>query len=158
MNRKLIEPIQYKYIPSKRVTYIYSPLINGVTRDNRVSECALLPALCNYKKRVQLFLPLLPPPVHIIDLSGPQNIVDVCLQETGGLGVHCVIDNGGMYIYTGKLSIVRLKFFKECDLCSPPFVYIPFSFGWLFFVRPDDRFFLSEATTGTGVSPLYIRS
>ena len=44
--------------------------------------------------------------------------------------MHCVIDNGGMYIYTGKLSIVRLKFFKECDLCSPPFVSLSASAGY----------------------------
>ena len=34
--------------------------------------------------------------VRVIDLSGSQSIVDICLQETGGLGVHCVVDNGGI--------------------------------------------------------------
>ena len=36
--------------------------------------------------------------MRVIDLSGSQSIVDICLQETGGLGVHCVIDNGGTHI------------------------------------------------------------
>ena len=44
-------------------------------------------------------LPPLLPPVRVVDLSGNQSIVDVCLQETGGLGVHCVIDNGGKTLH-----------------------------------------------------------
>ena len=39
-------------------------------------------------------------------MSGSQSIVDICLQETGGLGVHCVIDNGGIY----TLSLEPLAF------------------------------------------------
>lgn len=34
--------------------------------------------------------------VKVVDLSTASNLVDVCLQETGGLGVNCIIDNGGM--------------------------------------------------------------
>lgn len=49
--------------------------------------------------------------VRIIDMSSTQNIVDVCLQETGGLGVNCIIDSGGkcivyMTILT-SISIMR---------------------------------------------------
>ena len=35
--------------------------------------------------------------VRVIDLSSSQSLVEVCLQETGGLGVNCIIDNGGIY-------------------------------------------------------------
>ena len=38
--------------------------------------------------------------VRVIDLSGSLSVVDVCLQETGGLGVHCVVDNGGITTLT----------------------------------------------------------
>ena len=31
-------------------------------------------------------------------MSSTQNLIEVCLQETGGLGVDCVIDNGGIVI------------------------------------------------------------
>ena len=34
--------------------------------------------------------------VRIVDMSSTQNIVDVCLQETGGLGVNCIVDSGGI--------------------------------------------------------------
>ena len=34
--------------------------------------------------------------VRVVDLSSSQNLVDLCLQETGGLGVNCIIDSGGM--------------------------------------------------------------
>ena len=33
--------------------------------------------------------------VRVIDLSAGQNLVDLCMQETGGLGVSCIIDSGG---------------------------------------------------------------
>ena len=35
--------------------------------------------------------------VRVIDLSSSQNLVELCLQETGGLGVNCIIDNGGTH-------------------------------------------------------------
>jgi len=42
-----------------------------------------------------MWSPLVLPAVRIIDLSSTQNLIDVCLQETGGLGVNCAIDSGG---------------------------------------------------------------
>lgn len=42
-----------------------------------------------------IWSPLVLPAVRIIDLSSTQNLIDVCLQETGGLGVNCAIDSGG---------------------------------------------------------------
>ncbi len=33
--------------------------------------------------------------VKLVDLSSTSNLVDVCLQETGSLGVNCIIDAGG---------------------------------------------------------------
>ena len=36
------------------------------------------------------------PIVRVIDLSAGQNLVDLCMQETGGLGVNCIIDSGGI--------------------------------------------------------------
>ena len=33
--------------------------------------------------------------VRVVDLNTTPNLVDVCLQETGGLGVKCIIDSGG---------------------------------------------------------------
>lgn len=32
--------------------------------------------------------------VRVIDLSSGASLADVCLQETGGLGVDCIIDDG----------------------------------------------------------------
>ncbi len=32
--------------------------------------------------------------VRVIDMSSGVNLSDVCLQETGGLGVDCIIDDG----------------------------------------------------------------
>ena len=34
--------------------------------------------------------------VTIFDLSSSQNLVEVCMQQTGGLGVNIIIDDGGM--------------------------------------------------------------
>lgn len=36
--------------------------------------------------------------MRVIDLSAGQNLVDLCMQETGGLGVNCIIDSGGIII------------------------------------------------------------
>ena len=35
--------------------------------------------------------------VRVVDMSSTVNITEVCLQETGGLGVDCIIDNGGKH-------------------------------------------------------------
>lgn len=54
--------------------------------------------------------------VRVIDLSGSQSIVDVCLQETGGLGVHCVVDNGGKGI---TLHVYHTHIHTPLPLPSP---------------------------------------
>lgn len=46
-------------------------------------------------QNVIAWLLLAPHAVRIIDMSSTQNVTEVCLQETGGLGVDCIIDNGG---------------------------------------------------------------
>ena len=35
----------------------------------------------------------------IVNLISGRSITDICRHETGGLGVDCVIDNGGKCIY-----------------------------------------------------------
>ena len=35
----------------------------------------------------------------IVNLVSGRSITDICRHETGGLGVDCVIDNGGKCIY-----------------------------------------------------------
>ena len=45
----------------------------------------------------KLLSSLEPRPSRIIDMSSQEKtLVDICLQETGGLGVDCVMDDGGM--------------------------------------------------------------
>jgi len=45
----------------------------------------------------KLLSSLEPRPSRIIDMSSQEKtLVDICLQETGGLGVDCVVDDGGM--------------------------------------------------------------
>jgi NADPH:quinone reductase-like Zn-dependent oxidoreductase len=51
-------------------------------------------AAVNSPKEAEILQKLQPSLLRVIDLSGSQSVVDICLQETGGLGVHCVIDNG----------------------------------------------------------------
>jgi NADPH:quinone reductase-like Zn-dependent oxidoreductase len=51
-------------------------------------------AAVNHPREAEILQKLQPSLLRVIDLSASQNIVDACLQETGGLGVHCVIDNG----------------------------------------------------------------
>ena len=39
----------------------------------------------------------------IIDFRKPKiSLLDICLDETGGTGVDCIIDNGGMFSCLGK--------------------------------------------------------
>ena len=45
---------------------------------------------------VKLISSLEPQPLRIIDMASQEkSLVEICLQETGGMGVDCIIDNGG---------------------------------------------------------------
>lgn len=50
----------------------------------------------NNNDGVKLVSSLEPQPARIIDMdSQEKSLVDICLQETGGMGVDCIIDDGG---------------------------------------------------------------
>ena len=45
---------------------------------------------------VKLLSSLEPQPSRIIDMASQEkSLVEICLQETGGMGVDCIIDDGG---------------------------------------------------------------
>ena len=36
--------------------------------------------------------------VRVVDMSSGVSLADICLQETGGLGVDCIVDDGGEWV------------------------------------------------------------
>ena len=66
---------------------------------------------------------------NVIDLrKTKKSLVDICMDETGGLGVDCVIDNGGNYYFSIYL---RLHTRKKC--CEKMLIF------FLTVVRQDDE-------------------
>ena len=54
--------------------------------------------------------------VRVVELSSSHNLVDLCLQETGGLGVHCIIDSGGnikSFIAASQRALVNCNMMKK---------------------------------------------
>ena len=44
--------------------------------------------------------------VRVVDMSSnSHSLMAVCLQETGGIGVNCIIDSGGTVYFTSSLLI-----------------------------------------------------
>ena len=53
-------------------------------------------AAVNNNDGVKLVSSLEPQPSRIIDMASQEkSLVEICLQETGGMGVDCIIDDGG---------------------------------------------------------------
>ena len=53
-------------------------------------------AAVNNSDGVKLVSSLEPQPSRIIDMTSQEkSLVEICLQETGGIGVDCIIDDGG---------------------------------------------------------------
>ena len=40
------------------------------------------------------------------------SLVDICMEETGGLGVDCIVDNGG------KANMTKIKYLKTTPTVS----------------------------------------
>ena len=58
--------------------------------------------------------------MRVVDLNTTPNLVDVCLQETGGLGVKCIIDSGGE---NPAPVLSHNSFHHKVPLTSPPSLF-----------------------------------
>ena len=61
--------------------------------------------------------------MHVIDTrSKKRTLIDICMEESGGLGVDCIIDDGGKWLFS---------FVHDCFLIFLPY---PFLFFLIYFV------------------------
>ena len=61
--------------------------------------------------------------MHVIDTrSKKRTLIDICMEESGGLGVDCIIDDGGKWLFS---------FVHDCFLIFLPY---PFLFFFIYFV------------------------